>query len=242
LSNDLSVIIAKRSISLSKTFLAIGVFLALLGVLISSLPGFIGSVASTGIPVNATGSGKLDLATALPLVSVALQVFAAITFATPVLLLYVYDKNNGVLEYFLSLGMDQRDIYRQYLKAALMLSLGLVGLEVAVNVVTGMIEGRNLFLLMEVSALVVALALPVVSFGTLVMMSFSSLQKQRVGANQPLGMAIGILMVMPVYVIPLVMPSLAVTMDALLAAVIGVLSLLMYISSSRLISRAKLLP
>ena len=137
MSNDQSAIIAKRSISLSKTFVAIGIFLALLGVLISSLPSLIGSVASAGIPVNATGSGRLDLATALPLVSVALQVFAAITFATPVLLLYVYDKNNGVLEYFLSLGMDQRDIYGQYLKAALMLSTGLVGIEVAVNGAVG---------------------------------------------------------------------------------------------------------
>lgn len=242
MSNDQSAIIAKRSISLSKTFVAIGIFLALLGVLISSLPSLIGSVASAGIPVNATGSGRLDLATALPLVSVALQVFAAITFATPVLLLYVYDKNNGVLEYFLSLGMDQRDIYGQYLKAALMLSTGLVGIEVAVNGAVGIIEGLNVLLLAEVSALVVALALPVVSFGTLVMMSFSSLQKQRVGANQPLGMAIGILMVMPAYVIPLVAPSLAVTLDLLLAGVIAVLSLLTYLSSSRLISRAKLLP
>ena len=234
--------IAKRSISLSKTFFAVGIFLSILSVLISSLSGLVGRVAITGVPVNATATGSLDLAMALPLVSVALQVFAAITFSTPVLLLYVYDKNNGVLEYFLSLGMDQGDVYRQYLKAALILATGLVGLEVAINVVAGLIAGTNRLLLLEVSGLVVALTLPVVSFGTLIMMSFSSLQKQRVGANQPLGMAVGIFMVMPAYIVPLVALSLAIALDLVLAGIIAVLAMVMYFSASRLIGREKLLP
>jgi hypothetical protein len=242
LSNNQGLVIAKRSISLSKTFLVVGIFLALLSVLISSLSGLISYIGTVGIPVNATGTGGLDLATALPLVSVALQVFSAVTFATPVLLLYVYDKNNGVLEYFLSLGMNQEDIYRQYLKAALILSACIVGFEVAINVVAGLIEGTNGLLLLEVSGLVVALALPVVSLGTMIMMSFSSLQKQRVGANQPLGMAIGIFMVMPAYIFPFVFPSRAIEIDLLLAVVIATLCLLTYLSSSRLISREKLLP
>ena len=164
-------------------------------------------------------------------------------FATPVLLLYVYDKNNGVLEYFLSLGMNQGDIYRQYLKAALILASGLVGLEVVNQRRRGTDRrARTRLLLLEVSGLVVALAIPAVSFGTLVMMSFSSLQKQRVGANQPLGMAIGVFMVLPAYILPLVFPSLAIAIDLLLAMVIAALSLVMYLSSSRLISREKLLP
>ena len=242
MSSGEGVVFAKRSMSLSKTFVVVGIFLAVLGVLISSASGLVGSVSKAGVPANTTSTSTLDLATALPLVSVALQVFAAITFATPVLLLYVYDKNNGVLEYFLSLGMNQGDIYRQYLKAALILASGIVGLEVAINLVAGLAEGTKGLLLMETPLLVVALALPVVTFGTLVMMSFSSLQKQRVGANQPLGMAIGIFMVMPAYIVPLVAPSLAIAIDLLLAGVIAVLSLVMYMSSSRLISRAKLLP
>jgi hypothetical protein len=242
LSSGLGVIIAKRSVSLSKTFLFIGVSIALFSVLISNLPGLIGQISTTGIPINSTGKGGLNLAIALPFISVAIQVFAIIIFATPVLLLYVYDKNNGVLEYFLSLGMNQEDIYRQYVKAALILSSGLVGLEVVINAVAGLINGIDGLFLLELSGLVVALALPVVSFGTLVMMSFSSLQKQRVGANQPLGMAIGIFMVMPAYVFPLVFPSIAPVIDLLLAVVIAALSLLMYLSSSRLIRREKLLP
>jgi len=242
LSSGQGTIIAKRSISLSKTYLVVGILMALLGVLISSLSGVTGNLSTTGIPVNATGARSLDLTTALPLVSVALQVFAAIIFSIPVLMLYVYDKNNGVLEYFLSLGMNQGDVYRQYLKAALILSSGLVGFEVIINVVAGLITGVSGLMLLEVSGLVVALALPVVSFDALIMMSFSSLQKQRVGSNQPLGMAIGVLMVMPAYIAPLAVPSLALAIDLLLAGVIVVLSLLMYLSSSRLISREKLLP
>ena len=242
MSNGQGTVIAKRSISLSKTFLIVGIFLALLSVLFSSLPGLIGNINTAGIPVNAPGGGSLDIATAFPLISIAFQVFAATIFATPVLLLYVYDKNNGVLEYFLSLGMNQEDIYRQYLKAALILASGFVGLEVSINVVAGLMEGTNGLLLLELSGLVVALAIPAVSFGTLTMMSFSSLQKQRVGANQPLGMAIGIFMVLPAYILPLVFPSLAISIDLLLAMVIAVLSLMMYLSSGRLISREKLLP
>lgn len=242
MSSDQGAIIAKRSISLSKTYLVVGILTALLGVLISNLSGVTGNLTTTGIPSNATGTGSPNLTTTLPLVSVALQVFAAIIFSIPVLMLYVYDKNNGVLEYFLSLGMNQGDVYRQYLKAALMLSSGLVGFEVVINVVVGLMRGASGLMLLEVSGLVVALALPVVSFDTLIMMSFSSLQKQRVGSNQPLGMAIGVLMVMPAYLIPLVVPSLALTIDTLLVGVIVVLSLIMYLSSSRLISREKLLP
>jgi hypothetical protein len=212
----------------------------LLAALISNLSGTISKLSSTGIPINSPGG--LDITTVLPFVSVALQVFAAIIFATPVLQLYVYDKNNGVLEYFLSLGMNQGDVYRQYLKAAVMLSSGLVGFEVVVNVVAGLIVRTAGLTLLELSGLVVAMAIPAVSLSTLVMMSFSSLQKQRVGSNQPLGMAIGIFMVLPAYLVSLVLPSIAFEVDLLLAAIISVLSVLMYLSSSRLISREKLLP
>jgi type III secretory pathway component EscV len=88
----------------------------------------------------------------------------------------------------------------------------------------------------------VALAIPVVSSEAQIMMSFSSLQKQRVGSNQPLGMAFGVFMVIPAYIIPLVFPALALTIDLLLASAIAVLSVTLYLSSSRLISREKLLP
>jgi hypothetical protein len=242
LPGGLGRIIARRSVSLSKSYPIIGVFLALLAVVISGASGFVGNVPTSGIPANATITGTVNLASSLPLLSVALQVLSAIIFSTSVLLLYVYDKNNGTLEYFLSLGMTQGDVYKQYLKAALILSSGLVGFEVVVNTMTGLLEGTSGFLILEVSGLVVALAIPAVSFGTLIMMSFSSLQKQRVGSNQPLGMAIAVFLVMPAYVASLALPSAAFEIDLLLAGVIAVLSLLMFFAASRLISREKLLP
>lgn len=215
--------------------------MALLGLLISSLSGTIGNLPTNVATVNATGASGLKLAAALPFIAVPLQAFAAIIFATPVLLLFVYDKNNGVLEYFLSLGMTQGDVYRRYLKAALILASAIVGFDVVIDLAAGFILGSG-SLMLEVSGLVVGLALPVVCFGTLIMMSFSSLQKQRVGSNQPLGMAIGVFIVMPSYIGPLVVPSLALAIDLLLAGVIIILSLVTYLSSSRLISREKLLP
>jgi hypothetical protein len=239
LSSGLGVIIAKRSISLSKSYFIIGIFMASLSILISNIPHLIGTGGN--LPVNTTGT-SLNLTQAMPLVSVALQVFAAILFSTSVILLYVYDKNNGVLEYFLSLGMDQQDVYRQYLKAALILASGIVCFEVIINVAAGLLGGTSELILIEASVLVVIIALPVVCFQTLLMMSFSSLQKQRIGSNQPLGVAIGVFMVMPAYIIPLVLPSIAIQLDLTLAAIIGILFSLMYLSSSRLISREKLLP
>src|SRR6202011_2842298 len=114
-------------------------------VLISSIPSLLSAFPSS-TPGIAGGNGAnfvpgLTFQEYFRLISVPLQVFAALAFTTPVLLLYVYDKNNGVLEYFLSLGMDQGDIYRRYLKAALILSSGLVGFEVSINTAAGLIEG-----------------------------------------------------------------------------------------------------
>jgi hypothetical protein len=242
LTGGLGRIIAKRSVSLSKTYPVIGIFLGLFAVFISNLSGLVGKLSTTGIPVGATGTNGLNLALTLPLLSIALQALATIIFATPVLLLYVYDKNNGTLEYFLSLGMNQGDVYKQYLKAALILSSALLGFEVIADVVAGLLAGTSGLMLLEVAGTVVAIALPAVSFGTLVMMSFSSLQKQRVGSNQPLGMVLGVFIVMPAYLASVVVPSLAFEFDLALAGLILFLSLLMYVASSRLISREKLLP
>jgi len=94
LAPDQGWIIAKRSLSLSRAYVVIGVFLALLSVLISSLPKLLETLPSN-IPTNSTAA--LNSLSSLPLISVPLQVFACVSFTTPVLLLYVYDKNNGVL-------------------------------------------------------------------------------------------------------------------------------------------------
>jgi hypothetical protein len=242
--SDPGVIIAKRAISLSRTYAVIGIFLGLVSVLISSLPSLLSSFPSTtGLGGNSTSIVPgLSFQDYFRLISVPLQVFAALAFTTPVLLLYVYDKNNGVLEYFLSLGMDQGDIYRRYLKASLILSAALVGFEILANLVSGVIQGASISSLLELSGLVVTIAFPVVAFVAIVMMAFSSLQKQRIGSNQPLGIALGVIMVFPAYIGPLVIPTYGIAIDLTIAVSVTILTIVMFSLSSRLISREKLLP
>src|SRR5579872_4893867 len=112
-SADQGIIIAKRSVSLSKTYPIIGAGLAILSVILARVPDLVPMQTLTNSTTRGPGLSSVSY------ISIPLEVISAIVFATPVLLLYVYDKNNGVLEYFLSLGMDQGNIYKHYLKAAL---------------------------------------------------------------------------------------------------------------------------
>jgi len=102
--------------------------------------------------------------------------------------------------------------------------------------------GTNSFVVFSVPALAVLIAIPAVSFTTIAMIAFSSLQKQRVGSNQPLGIGIGVFAVIPAYIAPLVVPAFATIIDLVLAGIVVVLSLGLYFLSSKLISREKLLP
>jgi hypothetical protein len=231
------VTIARRSLSLAKTYPVIAVVLTLVGL------GLGASGASHGISlgnISGTASSR-GASVGVPFLAVPLQALAAMLFATPVVLLFVYDKNNGVLEYLLSLGMSQRDIYRQYLKAALLLAGGIGILDVVIDVASGIISGTG-STLFQIPILAVILGLSVVSLVTVVMMSFSSLQKQRVGSNQPLGMSVGAFLVLPTYLIPFIVSSIAFWVDLSWAGIILGVSLVMLVMSSRIISREKLLP
>ena len=192
-----------------------------------------------GVP----GNSGIDVGTSLSLLSVALTAVAAVTLTTSVILLYVYDKNNGVLEYFLSLGMNQGDIYKRYLKAGVILvSLLMIAVAVA-NVAVGLILRGDLTVPLEASALAAALSLSLVSFDTMAMMTFSSLQKPRAGANQPLGLALGGLLVFPAYLTAFILPFIGVVVvDLAEAVVIAALAIALFVFSSKLISREKLLP
>lgn len=236
---DSAFIIARRSASLGKTYIVIGVILSLIGILLANIEHAL--IGLNGIPIPSNTSG-VQILTSLPLISIPIMVLATITFTTPVLLLYVYDKNNGVLEYFLSVGMDQEDIYKSYLKAALLLALILLVFEALLNVPAGLLLGTNRVLLLEESVLTLVIGLAVVSFVTIMMEAFNSLQKERIGSNQPLGLGVGVGLVMPTYLVPIAFPSLAILVDLSIAIIIAVLSLVMFFLASRLIRREKLLP
>lgn len=238
MSANQGMVIARRSVSLTKSYPVIGMVLTVTGLGLASL-----SNLTRYIPVSpgGLGSGATTIAEAAPFIAVPLQSLAAIMFATPVLLLFVYDKNNGVLEYLLSLGMDQGAVYRQYLQAALILAAGIVSFDVVIDAIAGLVLGTPI-LLLQLSGLVAALGLSSVAFASLLMMSFSSLQRQRAGSNQPLGMTLAVFVVLPSYIAPFVFPQLALAADLGLAAFVVCLAVATYFTSSRMISREKLLP
>jgi len=74
------------------------------------------------------------------------------------------------------------------------------------------------------------------------MMAFSSLQKQRVGANQPLGIGLGIVLIIPTYFLPIFFPAQAVTIMLLNAGIAAALAVAMFLLAGRLVKREKLLP
>lgn len=232
--HDQGVIFAKRSVSLSKTYAATGTYLAVASVLLANLTKLAGSLTSSGLSVGTTSTLQ-----SVSFISVPFGALAALIFTQPVLMLYVYDKNNGVLEYLLSLGRDQSDIYKQYLKAAIILSSAMVAFEAVLHIAVGYVLGMNSITVLFVVVLVVVIAIPVVSFTTLAMMAFSTLQKQRAGSNQPLGITLGTVTLLPAYGPILGLP---VILDIILAVIVSVLVFLMYLFSSRLIRRENFLP
>lgn len=223
-----TLVFAKRSLSLSKIQAGIGLFLAAFGIF-----------AIVAITLFAGSSNAQFF-----LLPVSFMAFGMLMFATPVILLYVYDKNNGVLEYLLSLGWNQRDIFMRYLKAALFLALITFIAESIAVVIAGAIAGSQAVFLLDLLALLLTafLGLSVVSLVTMSMMAFSSLQKQRMGANSPLALVIGVVFIFPTFYLSFLgfIPEFIVELS--LSILAGVLSAVLLILSSRLIRREKMLP
>jgi hypothetical protein len=220
-----TLIFAKRSLGLSKIFSGMGIFFAAFGTFIADAITFL----AKGTPE------------ALFLIAVPFMALGILMFTTSVILLYVYDKNNGVLEYLLSLGWNQNDIFKRYLKTALFLALTLFIAEFAANVISSVIAGTTP-LALALLALTAAQGFSAVSLATVAMMAFSSLQKQRVGANSPLGLTIGAVVIIPTFYISFLPFSIAFLVDLSIAVIAGGLSIGLLILSSRLIRREKMLP
>jgi hypothetical protein len=196
------------------------------------------------IPSNPAdpGSAPIDLVNTFPVLSVAILSLSAVLFSLSVVMLFVYDKNNGVLEYLLSTGLDQLDIFKGYVKASLLLATSLLIFSTAFNTAVGLYLGTSWVLLAIVTALTFAIGISEVLLVTVSMMAFSSLQKTPMGANQPLGVIIGIIPMFPALILPLVFPSYAIIIDALIAAATLLVSLALLLSVRSLILREKLLP
>ncbi len=229
-------ITAGRSVRLSRTYIVLGVVMSVYGMVMSNLLSF-----APANPGNSAGP-PVDLANTFPILSVALLSLSALLFSLPVVMLFVYDKNNGVLEYLLSTGLDQLDIFQGYVKASLSMAACLLVFSNMFNTVLGIRLGTRLDLLAVMAVLTFVIGVSEAFLVTVCMMAFSSLQKTPMGANQPLGVIIGIIPVFPALILPLVFPSHAIVIIILVAAATLLAASILLLSVNRLILREKLLP
>ncbi len=246
---------AKRALSFGKTYIALAVFLSVIAIGINYGVTNTHSTNHMNITANLSNASasavnvvsKLASAhSGVALIEVPLGVEAAVMLVTPIVILFVYDKNEGVLEYLLSLGMTQRDIYKRYLKAALLITvLYLIAFILANLVYSYMVFGMNaLTVTYTILFLVTVLAMSVVAFIITAMMVFSSLQKSRAGDNQPLAISIGMAVgALPEFLLTFMFPfDNVATAEIVQAAIIAVASLTLFMLSDRLIKREKFLP
>jgi hypothetical protein len=249
---------AKRAMGLSKTYIVISIVFTLFALTIWNPYNYISLKASLTNSTNSTTnsiSSNIISTTSLiegnlaknsyALIAVPLETIPTIMVVTPVLLLFVYDKNNGVLEYLLSLGLDSRDIYLRYLKAALLMICVYLIIFTSINfAVSIVIHGESAApFLAPISILVAGLSLAAASLMVTMMMVFSSLQKPRTGSNQPLGILIGFAVTIPAYLVPFILPfSTAVKADAILIIVLAIITVSLIRSSKKLIRKEKFLP
>ena len=222
------LVFAKRSLNLSKIQAVLGLVFAAFGIFV---------IFALSLLVGTSN-------TAIFFLSASFMSLGLLMFTLPVTLLYVYDKNNGVLEYLLSLGWNQSDVFKQYLKAALFLAVVLFTGEGAAILIAGAIAGSTAVFLLDLLMLFLTafLGFSVVSLVTVAMMAFSSLQKQRVGANTPLATTIGVVFIIPTFYLSFIgfIPELIVVLSLCILA--GTLSGEFFLLSSRLIRREKMLP
>ncbi len=202
----------KRSFRLSRTYFILGIVMTLCGVILSNIISIIPSDSVTPAPI--------ELSNSFPVLSVALLSLSSLLFSLPVVMLFVFDKNNGVLEYLLSTGLDQLDIFKGYVKASLALATYLLVFAIILNTAVGIILGTNTSLMASMAVLTFLIGVSEVFLVTVCMVAFSSLQKTPMGANQPLGVVIGVIPMFPALILPLVFPTYAIVVDLLIAVVI----------------------
>ncbi|HIH50673.1 MAG: hypothetical protein ABSE71_04880 [Candidatus Micrarchaeaceae archaeon] len=254
-----AIVTARRALGITKTYVALAVLMSVFAVALwgnvmyvnigtnsASNSTVSNSLVGNALSHNAALAGKSSKAgSGTPLLAVPLDVIPVFMLITPVVLLFVYDKNNGVLEYLLSLGMTQRDIYMRYLKAALLLvSIFSILFVPAVLAYTYAVYGAStVATILPIPLLAIPLSFAVAAFMVMAMMAFSSLQKTRAGSNQPLGLLIGWLGTASAYLVPFILPfKAAIYADLGIAAIIAIIVLVFLMSSEKLIRREKFLP
>ena len=208
-----------------------------LGIILTLTFGFVSTLGSG--PVAGASGQAIDIGLASDLASVPFVTIVGLVISTPVYMLFVFDKNAGVVEYLLAVGMDQKAVFKGYLRAALYLSLAVMVPMVLLKVV---FSAGKLVWAAEIGGLALITGVAEVAFVTVLMTAFSSMQRKPTGMNSPLGISIGVFVVVPELLLGFVLGSNAVILDLAVAAAVGITSLALLSSLGRLITREKLLP
>jgi hypothetical protein len=252
-----SFVTARRALGISKTYIAMTVFMMVLAIAVwnpayYARGGLLNNSTSNSITGNVLPGGSIssphkaaDSFTGLPFLAVPLNMIPAMMIASAVLILFVYDKNNGVLEYLLSLGMTQRGIYMRYLKATLLLVIvESIIFTIADSLYIWEFFGiKSLAAIIPVLLITIPFSLSIMAFMVIAMMAFSSLQKMRAGSNQPLGLVVGAAASIPGYFIPFALPFMeAFYADIAMIAIMACISAAFLAYSGKLIRREKFLP
>jgi hypothetical protein len=229
---DISRQVFNRSVRMGLAYVILGL---VMGLLFTGVFGFVpklaGSVTSGGQTVNVGAVLGLEVA---PLVALA-----GLIITMPVYLLFVSDKNAGVLEYLLAVGMSQRDVFKGYLKAALILSLVAMGPPVLLNLA---LAPNGFWMALEVGALALVTGGADVAMVTVLMTGFSSMQRKPTGMNSPIGISIGAVILLPELMLMVVLGESLIWLDVSVALGILAAALLLLLSLEKFISREKLLP
>ncbi len=216
-----------------------GVGYVIMGILIAVLFTTILNVAPRFANIPAGQGQPVDLTATLGFVVIPLVALSGLIITTPVYLLFVNDKNAGVLEYLLAVGMNQRDVFKGYLKAALLLSLVAMVPAAILNLV---LSPSGLDTTLVGVGLSIATGAADVALVTVLMTGFSSMQSRPTGMNSPLGIGIGVIVIMPELLLFSVMGTAVLWVDMAVAVAIFAVAVLFLLSLDRLVSREKLLP
>ena len=228
---DISRQVFRRSSRMGLLYVIISLVMGIGLTLAFDAAGNVGTVAQNGTTV--------DVGTLLGSFLIPFGAIVGLIITTPVFFLFVYDKNAGVLEYLLAVGMSQRDIFKGYLKAALMLSLVAMAPVVLLNLVLSP-SGLAFAALAGGIALVTGIA--DVAFVTVLMTAFSSMQRKPSGMNSPLGISIGAFLLIPELLLGALLGGVVLWLDVAIAVVILVAAVTLLLSLDRLIMREKRLP
>jgi hypothetical protein len=229
---DISRQVFGRSVRLGPSYVVLSL---LMGV---SLTTSLNYASTIGNVVSNSGLG-VPLGSIFGLLVVPTGALVGLVITTPVYLLFVNDKNAGVLEYLLAVGMNQREVFMGYMKASVMLSL--IAL-VPVIVINTAFQGGGLELALEGAGLAFATGISDVAFVTVLMTSFSSMQRRPTGMNSPIGISIGVIVLLPEFLLVAVLGTLVLWVELAVAIGISVAAALLLLSIDRIIRREKLLP